>query len=123
MSTQSWLRIVLAAWAVCFAASFFMAARTVPGESSLTAGLSRLGVFGGWQAAAGILAAFAWMLGSRLEKRAPARIASRVPMSVFALLAVVVVALVLWGNPSRPLADSAVPGPVTAPTAPVTPSQ
>jgi hypothetical protein len=124
MNPRGFTLICLGLWFAAFAGSFLVFWITPAKDFGLTASLNRVGVFTGWQAAAGVVAVITWGAGSRLDKGTGLRQLSRVPFAIFAALIIAVIALVLFVGLTKP--DPADPGPaapVTQPAPSVDPGQ
>ncbi|MCB1342453.1 MAG: hypothetical protein KDK24_15565 [Pseudooceanicola sp.] len=108
--TVTW--VLLAAWAVAFAASFHGFLFAEPTGDGFTRGMNRVMTFLAWQIGAGLLAIVLWQVGKGDMRL---RWLVRLPALVAALLMVAVVALILWARLSKPAPMPEPPTRVTLP--------
>ena len=105
--------VLLALWAVLYAASFIVARATAPTGDSFLRGINRLEVFAQYQAGAAIAAFVVWRLGLQFAAGSGRRWLSRVPLLMALALVLFVVGLIAWAWLSHP-------DPVEPPNMPVT---
>ncbi len=122
MTAERWTLIFLIAWAIAFVGSFVAFALTPAKDFGLSAGWNKIGVFMGWQLVAMVLAFFAGTTSRKVEPGRTLRWLGVLPVSVFGLMALAVIALLLWSNWSKPapegLPTPGAPVTVPAPTSP-----
>lgn len=116
--------LLLVAWLVAFVGAFVAFAVTPAKDFGLAAGWNKVGVFMGWQAAAGAIALICAMASRRVAQGSRLRWLGLVPLGALALLIAAVLALIIWANFSRP---GPLPPPpdtpaTTVPAKPVSPS-
>ena len=99
MDTRAlWLLIAGAAWALAWAGSFAAFAMSEPAGEGFVRGLNRITGFLGWQGVAAMLAFAVWGAGRGWPARHPVRRASLIPLARAAVLAVGLLAVVLWAR-------------------------
>ena len=119
MTAERVTQLFLLGWLVAFAGSFIAFALTPSRDFGLAAGWNRVSVFMGWQVFAMLTAFGAGVASRRVRKGKPLRWIGVVPVGIFTLMALAVVALILWANLQRPAPDTGAPLTPT-PTRPVT---
>ena len=121
MSRRSLVIVLLLIWLAMVAWSVIGARITPPTGDGFTRGMNRLGLFMGWQAAAGVLGLVIFA-GGRGLPRGWLRRLTWAPPGLAGLLLAGIVALILWSWINswmyRALPDAPPTPPVTQPVAP-----
>ncbi len=102
MSLTRWIWLLMAVWAVLFAASFAMAFLTGPSGDGFTRGLNRIEIFAQLQFGAGAVGGLIWLIGRRLTRGSALRWISRIPVLMVALLIAVIGGIIAYAQISQP---------------------
>ncbi len=119
MTRKTWAWIFVGLWAVLFILAFWVPPRVEPTGDSFVRGMNRVGIFFGFQVAAGVVGFLAWRLGRVFDKPSWQRWLTRAPLLIALAGVSLMAVMIVWANlGGRNLPTDYVPDPDRPATAP-----
>ncbi len=105
MSENRFFFILSGLWALVYMGSIVVLQTTEPTGDGFTRGLNRLTAFLSWQVFAAVIAVGVWIAGNGLPKGSQARLFSRIPAALAAILILVISGVIIFAGYGKPPAQ------------------